>query len=89
MQYECVAVGAFERCEDREDCARTWEAHCDMLGVPAFSEEQAYHLCTIQPGDWVLTKPRVAIDTGINGLYIIRQDDVVATFEDSLTVAAS
>ena len=90
MQYECVSVGAPELCDD-PDCERLHQ------GEP-FSTDQPPHLhfwqehaldSGIQAGAWVLTKPRVAIDTGIDGLYIIRQDDVVATFDDSPTVAAS
>ena len=84
MQYEVVSVGENAICDDPETC-EPLQLHC--YG----NHKKLEHPVSegVIPGAWVLTKPRVAIDTGIDGLYIIRQDDVVATFTDSPTVAAS
>ena len=76
MQYECVSVGEPERCED-EDCERQHLPSIEMREINGRRKRTLLHYSHVHAGDWVLTKPRVAIDTGMDGLYIIRQDDVV------------
>ena len=80
MQYEVVGVGDAEVCKEWEDCDRRHAVISGFMLTPAETAQLArYHILDEQvlEGAWVLTKPRVAIDTGMDGLYIIRQDDVV------------
>jgi hypothetical protein len=67
MQFEIVALGKYEICEDVEDCTRQhnkWNQHVHRL------------MC----GDWVLVKNRSWMLTPDADIYVCRQDAVLGKF---------
>ena len=72
-QAEVVARGADALCED-EDCER---AHVSADGV-------LRHACPAQLGDWVLMRPRTAIEgpTPERAEWFLAQDDVLAILRE-------
>ena len=72
-QVEVVARGADAACDD-DDCERV---HVSADGV-------LRHACPAQPGDWVLMRPRTAIEgpTPERAEWFLAQDDVLAILRE-------
>lgn len=84
-QCECVAVGEPEICED-EDCEKQHEVWADwMLSgdvVNGSDEEVLIHRCPVDPGDWLLVRPRSYLETGEpeHKRWLVHQRDVLGIF---------
>lgn len=88
MQWEIVACGAPEPCDD-EDCERYHE--CEVATWEICSREPfkdkgldilriRFHRCDLAPGDWVLLRKRSAVESPEPELWIVRQDAVIGRF---------
>jgi hypothetical protein len=67
QQFEIVALGKYEICEDVEECVRhhnKWNQHVHRL------------MC----GDWVLVKNRAWLATPDPDVFVVRQDAILGKF---------
>lgn len=75
-QMEVVAVGPDEFCDAiycGDDCERPHTQDGDAFFHPTPEK--------LQPGAWVLLKPRKLVDAGEDGRYLCSVDDVIAVLE--------
>jgi hypothetical protein len=67
QQFEVVALGKYEICEEPEECRRhhnKWNQHVHRL------------MC----GDWVLVKNRAWLATPDPDVFVVRQDAILGKF---------
>ena len=74
-QMEVVAVGEPEMCEDREECDRTLHVTDDGI------KHWHYIGDGVHKGAWIITSPRALSETDEDGLYVCKQDAVLAVIE--------
>ena len=60
-QYEVVALGDTEPCDDCEDCFRT------STTLPDGHESHPWEVAV---GDWVILNPRMVVHSDVDGLYV-------------------
>jgi hypothetical protein len=74
QQFQVMAVGEFEICEE-EDCERfhNW-AWGRVAGVPPL------HPHDVKIGDWILAKNRSWLETPNPDIYCIRVEDILGKF---------
>lgn len=83
QQGELIALGEFPICEDG-DCERPHVAVGGFYpGWPKGTRSPGmyYHANDLAEGNWVLLAPRSLVETDEPGLYVVRQDDVLAVLE--------
>ena len=70
-QYEVVAIGDPERCEDET---------CEHPHVECFGDQLHPIDERLQIGSWILVTPRSAIDADALGYYFVNSSDVIGIF---------
>lgn len=79
QQFEIVAVGGpqlFEEVPDRLFDKPGWKSL--QFGRKKYWLRDVTH----QVGDWILVQPRVALPTGLRGLYAITHDNIMGRFHE-------
>ena len=67
QQFIVTAIGESEHCDD-EDCERPHVLECHIHGLMV--------------GDWILARNRAWSSTLEDGVYVLRQADVLGTFKE-------
>ena len=67
QQFEVVAVGNYEICEDPDECRR----HHTKRGE---------HVHRLEEGDWVLVRNRAWLSTPDPDVFVVRQDAILGKF---------
>ena len=70
-QFLIVSVGDYEHCQDPEECPRPH--HKGFM-----------HKHRLMQGDWVLVRHRSWMATPDPNVYVVRVDDVLGKFEESV-----
>ena len=69
QQFIVTAIGESEHCDD-EDCERPHVLECHVHGLMV--------------GDWVLVRHRSWMATPDPNVYVVRTDDILGKFEESV-----
>jgi co-chaperonin GroES (HSP10) len=67
QQFEVVAVGDYERCDDPDECRR----HHTKRGE---------HIHRLEEGDWILVRNRAWMETPDPHVFVVRQDAILGKF---------
>jgi hypothetical protein len=74
-QFEVVAVGPDEICEDPEECERPHLVH--------FESDLHSHRGGLAVGDWVLCRNRMWESTPDPAIFVVRQGDIIGRFVEA------
>ena len=69
QQFNVIAVGAWEVCDDPEECRRPHSFH---LGTDSYC-----HHCEVRMGDWVLCRNRSWSATPDPDIFVVKQSDIL------------
>jgi co-chaperonin GroES (HSP10) len=67
QQFEIVAVGNYERCEDEDECVR-------------HHNKRMEHVHRLKIGEWVLVKNRAWTATPDPAVFVVKQDAILGKF---------
>ena len=83
QQFNVVAVGLGDICEEPDDCGREHDVLCTSVeqrlphGVIGSVTAEHLHTYQVRPGDWVLCRNRSWAATPDPDIYVIRQSDIL------------
>lgn len=75
QQFNVIAVGESDICEDDEDCTRPHK----VVGFPP----ELAHRYQVKRGDWVLCRNRSWSATPDPHVFVVRQSDILGKWEES------